>query len=61
MILFIIFCTNITIMAKAKKRADKYEKPLAVKGTFRDLIKLSVSNIEVKNGAITNSVKRDKK
>ena len=48
-------------MAKAKKRADKYEKPLAVKGTFRDLIKLSVSNIEVKNGAITNSVKRDKK
>jgi hypothetical protein len=42
---------NFTIMAKAmkkahvkskKKRADKYDEKLAIKGTFADVIKVSV-------------------
>jgi hypothetical protein len=32
-------------MAKAKKRAKKYDPKLAITGSFADVIKVSVSNI----------------
>ncbi len=35
-------------MAKPKKRAEQYEKPLAVKGSFDQLVKLSVTGIDNK-------------
>ena len=35
-------------MAKEKKRAEQYEKPLAIKGSFQNLVKLSVTDKPIK-------------
>lgn len=47
-------------MATPKKRAEQYEKPLAVKSSFQQLVKLSVTGIDMKKPPIMN-IKKGKK
>lgn len=45
-------------MAKAKKqRADKYEKPLKIEGTFGDVIKVAMSNSQKSDSEKLNIIK----
>lgn len=47
-------------MAKPKKRAEQYERPLAVKGSFQQLVKLSITNIDNKKVPVQEIKKRRK-
>ncbi len=48
-------------MAKPKKeRAENYDEKLSVKGNFEELVKVSVSGIEVKKQSIKAAKKKDK-
>lgn len=47
-------------MAKAKKeRADKYEKPLKIKGSFGDVIKVAMSNPDKPNKSAPKKKKKE--
>lgn len=46
-------------MAKEKKqRLGDYEDKLSVKGSFEDLVKVSVTNVDIKKAAVKKAAKK---